>query len=80
MKNNHGPNSTKYWLTAHCVRMTVVVVRHIAVLYLSVILRDALVAMGDGEGNTCKQLQRVLFEDGQVVDDCEDLHGWSDIQ
>ena len=29
------------------------------------------VGMGEGEGKTCKQLERVLFEDGQVVD--EDL-------
>ena len=35
------------------------------------LLRDALVGMGEGEGKTCKQLERVLFEDGQVVD--EDL-------
>jgi len=28
--------------------------------------RDALVGMGEGEGKTCKQLERVLFEDGQV--------------
>ena len=32
-------------------------------------LRDALVAIGEGEGKTCKQLQRVLFEDGLVDND-----------
>ena len=40
-------------------------------MVMTVRLRDALVAMGEGEGKTCKQLERVLFEDGQVVD--EDL-------
>ena len=38
---------------------------------MTALLRDALVGMGEGEGKTCKQLERVLFEDGQVVD--EDL-------
>ena len=60
-----------------------VVVQHSVVLYLlseqgeqkypksnmtTALLRDALVGMGEGEGKTCKQLERVLFEDGQVVD------------
>ena len=42
-------------------------------MVMTVRLRDALVAMGEGEGKTCKQvLQRVLFEDGQVVDEDDD--------
>merc|ERR1712032_519485 len=41
-------------------------------------IRDALVAIGEGESKTCKQLQRVLFEDGQVenfgeVDEGQDV-------
>ena len=65
------------------VVMMTVVVQHNVVSYLlseqgeqkypksnmtTALLRDALVGMGEGEGKTCKQLERVLFEDGQVVD------------
>ena len=44
--------------------MTIVVM-----MMLTASIRDALVAIGEGEGKTCKLLQRVLFEDGQVDND-----------
>ena len=49
--------------------MTIVVM-----MMLIASLRDALVAIGEGESKTCKQLQRVLFEDGQVDNDNIKIH------
>ena len=41
----------------------------ILVMVMTANPRDALVAMGEEAGKTCKQVQRVLFTDEQVGDD-----------
>ena len=52
------------------VLMTLVLVMILVmVMILTANPRDALVAMGEEAGKTCKQVQRVLFTDEQVGDD-----------
>ena len=53
--------------------VVVVLMTLVSVMILMMVMtanpRDALVAMGEEAGKTCKQVQRVLFTDEQVGDD-----------
>ena len=63
------PASGKTLIVMVAVMLMTLVSVMILVMVMTANPRDALVAMGEEAGKTCKQVQRVLFTDEQVGDD-----------